>query len=422
MEAATPLRFAHVAVLADRLVVDGLTIDDPAAVGLVRARLEAGQDPVGVVARAIEVGARVLDREQAGSTAEHFRADLERSVRDFDTRVAELEQRFDGKVNELFGADAGLVTRAIQRHFGEESAVAVQHQVRKVMEEVGAAQRENLLRQFSSADGNNPLADFKQAQIRALRQLAQQQDANLRAMQDQMTAVRLEVQKLQAEKEKAVEVAAEHDRSTAKGRPYEQAVFEAIDEIARRQGDDCDAVGDEKAAGGKKGDVVVAIDGACGPARGRIVIEAKNSQESKKKAVEYLAEAMVTREADYGIWVVPSEDKLPARTPALREVAGDKLFVVYDPDEGTLALEVAYSLARARALMARGAVDGLDAGALRAEVERALGVLEDTRRIKAQLTTAANGIDEARKILEAMAATVRGHLERVDALLAPTAE
>ena len=43
---------------------------------------------------------------------------------------------------------------------------------------------------------------------------------------------------------------------------------------------------------------------------------------------------MAQRGADYGVWVVPSEDRLPARAPALREVGGDKLFVVYDPEEG----------------------------------------------------------------------------------------
>jgi hypothetical protein len=130
---------------------------------------------------------------------------------------------------------------------------------------------------------------------------------------------------------------------------------------------------------------------------------------------------MATRSADYGVWVVPAEDRLPARAPALREVGGDKLFVVFDPEDGSrLALEVAYSLARARVLMAKGGVDGLDAGALRAEVERALGAMEDVRRIKLHLTNAGNGIDEARRVLEGMAERVRGHLAQVDALLTPS--
>jgi len=81
---------------------------------------------------------------------------------------------------------------------------------------------------------------------------------------------------------------------------------------------------------------------------------------------------------------------------------------------------VAYSLARARVLMAKGGVEGLDAAGLRAEVERALGAMEDVRRIKLHLTNAGNGIEEARRVLEAMAERVRAHLAQIDTLLAPS--
>ena len=126
---------------------------------------------------------------------------------------------------------------------------------------------------------------------------------------------------------------------------------------------------------------------------------------------------MATRDAAYGVWVVPSDEQLPARTLPLREVNGDKLFVVYDPEEGRLALQVAYALARARVLMAHGDADGLDATALRAEVERAVGALEDGRRIRQQLTHAVNGVEAAREILDAMERRVKAHLAQVDVLL-----
>jgi hypothetical protein len=242
-------------------------------------------------------------------------------------------------------------------------------------------------------------------------------------MNGRIGALQLEIQKLQAEREKALEVAAEHDKSTAKGRPYEEAVFDAVDAIAGAQGDDCDAVGDLPGVGGRKGDVLVAVEGCSGPARGRIVFEAKTSQVPKKRALAELDEAMAQRDAAYGVWVVPGEDKLPARTHALREVNGDKLFVAFDPEDGsTLGLEVAYALARARVLMARGDAEGLDSSALRAEVERALGAMEDVRRIKQQLTHAANGIEAARDVLDGLDRRVRSHLEQIDVLLVPAAD
>ena len=64
--------------IGDRLVVDGLVIEDECAVRLVREREEAGADAVRVVADAVEIGARVLDREQAGANAEFVKGELER--------------------------------------------------------------------------------------------------------------------------------------------------------------------------------------------------------------------------------------------------------------------------------------------------------------------------------------------------------
>ena len=115
---------------------------------------------------------------------------------------------------------------------------------------------------------------------------------------------------------------------------------------------------------------------------------------------------------------MPSGELLPGRGPQLREVNGDKLFVVFDPEDGSrLGIEVAYALARARTLMAKADGEGLDAGALRTEIERALAAMDDVRRIKSQLTVATGGIDSARKILDEMADRVRGHLVQVDALV-----
>src|SRR3954464_14660197 len=422
MEAATPLRHPRVHVLMGRVIVENVVVDDPATAAFLDRRMEAGDDATAVVIDAIEIGARVLEREQSAFDAEFVRGEFEKVSREVETAFTDkarvVAEFFGTKVDEVFGADDGHLAKELQRLFGEGSTAAVQHQLRQVMADQSAKLREDLLRQFSSADGSNPLADFKAAHLRAARDAATRQEQQLEAMREQMVALKLELQKLQAERTRAEDVAAEHARSTAKGRPYEEAVAEAVDAIARGQGDDCDAVGDFRGLGGRKGDVVVDIDGCSGAARGRIVFEAKNSRRSRKEALAELEEAMATRSADYGVWVVPAEDRLPARAAALREVGGDKLFVVYDPAEGDLALSVAYSLARARVLMARGDASGVDALALRGEVERALGALEDVRRIKVQLTNASSGIDEARRVLDGMAERVRGHLGAIDALVA----
>ncbi len=407
MEAATTLPFSRVRTFNGELLVDGLRVDDEAAVRLVFEREARGESPDRLVRQMIEVGARVLDREETGAEAEVVKAEFERLKADFGDRL-----------NRVFGADEGHVARLLERHFGDESSTAVQHRMRAVMTELAAQMREDLRKQFTTDTESNPIVAIQKASLQVVRDTANQQAASLQVMNQRLEAMRLEVAGLKAEKEKLVEVAAEAERGTAKGRTYEEAVFDALDAVAGAQGDDCDAVGDMKGVGGKKGDVVVAIEACAGPPRGRIVFEAKNSRKSKKEALADLDAAMDHRAADYGVFVVPSEEKLPAKTPELREFNGNKLFVVFDPEEGSrTALELAYKLARARVLMARSEASGVDAAAIAVEAERALGAVEDVRRVKSQLTQAKSSIDEAQSIVEALAGSVRGHLGQIESLL-----
>jgi hypothetical protein len=421
MEAATPLPFTQVRIERDRVQIDGLTVADETVVRLAREH----DDPARLVLDAIEIGARVLDREQTGANAEFVKAEFEKAARDLDAefvdRARRVAERLDAKVDEVFGPENGHVTKALERHFGDESSVAVQHRVRSVLSEVAVQMREDVRKQLMADDG--PMAGFQRASLAVIKQTGDRQAEQLQAMTAKMAELQVQVAQLKAEREKVAELAEVEGAGTRKGRTYEEAVYEALDAIAVAQGDDCDAVGDLKGVGGKRGDVVVAIDACAGPARGRIVFEAKMSKLPKKQALAQLDEAMTARDADYGVFVVASEDQLPARTHALREFNGDKLFVVYDPEEGSrLALEVAYALARARILMARGSAAGIDDAAVRGEVERALGAMEDVRRVKSQLTQATTSIGTATSILDTMAAGVRAHLAQIGALLDAVAE
>src|SRR5947209_7196035 len=90
MEAATPLRPPHVRVLpGERVAVDGLVVDDPTAARLVGEREQRGEDPARLVADAIEIGARVLEREQTGANAEFIRAEMEKAARELDREFSE---------------------------------------------------------------------------------------------------------------------------------------------------------------------------------------------------------------------------------------------------------------------------------------------------------------------------------------------
>ncbi|MFL5846515.1 MAG: DUF2130 domain-containing protein [Solirubrobacteraceae bacterium] len=403
MEAATPLPFTQIRVVGDSVRVDGLTIRDECAVRLISEADEPGK----VIADAIEIGARVLDREQTGANAEFVKAEFEKAASELNTQFVDRARTVAEGMNTV-----------ITRHFNDESSDAVQHKVRQIVRDVSAEMQKELRNELLSEDEGNPLAKFHRIQLALSAQQAKAQAGQMQALNDKLEEYRLELERLRAQNEKLEEVAAVEEKGTAKGRTYEEEVALAVDAVALPQGDVADAVGDHKESTGKKGDVVVSIDACNGPARGRIVFEAKNARMTRPKALEELDLAMAERNADYGILVVPSDEKVPAKMQALREYNGDKMIVAYDPDDGPLGLQVAYSLARARVLMARGGDEGVDIAAVRDTIERAVGAMEDVRRIKQQLTGATTQIKTAADIVTTMSDRVKGYLADVNELLA----
>jgi hypothetical protein len=423
MEAATPLRQPHVRVIGDRVAIDGLVVDDECAVRLVREREQNGDDPAKTVTDAVEIGSRVLDRHQAGANAEFVKAEFEKASRDvqheFTEHARTIAQFFETQFAAVFGEEDGQLAKELERRFGDGSATSVQNRVREAVSEALVKSREDLMKQFSAADGSNPLADFKAGTIRVLKAAEERQYETQQQMLRQMAELEKQLQALRLEKEKLEEVDAERERGTAKGRTFEEAVADAVDEIALTQGDVAEAVGDLKEATGKVGDVVVAIDACNGPARGRIVIEAKDSRLSRPRALDELDRALAARSADFAVLVVPTDAELPAKLEPLREYNGDKMVVALDPEAGSLPLEYAYRIARARVLMKRSDADGIDAEAVTATAERALAALSDERKIKNQLTGIKTGADKAYALVEEMSARVRGLLEEIDSLVRP---
>ena len=421
MEAATPLRQPHVRVIGERVLVDGLVVEDECAVRLVAERERSGEDPVKLVRDAVEIGARVLDREQAGANAEFVKTEFEKASRevqaDFAAKTREIAGVFETQFAAVFGEDDGRLAKELELRFGDGSAASVQNRIREAVAETLTKSREDLVRQFSAADERNPLADFKTSAVSTINQAAARSDAMQQSLLEKMSELEKQVQALRLEKEKLEEVEAERERGTAKGRTFEEQVAELVDGLASAQGDVSEAVGDLKEATGKVGDIVVALDACNGPPRGRIVFEAKDKRLSRPSALSELDRAMAERSADFGVLVVPTGEEVPAKTEPLREYNGDKLVVALDPAGGSLALELAYRLARARVLMKRADGEGIDAGAVSATVERALAALGEEIKVKQQLTGAKTGIDKAYDMVEAMAKNVRSLLAEIDGLV-----
>jgi len=424
VEPISPITAEQVRLLGDQLLIDGLTVDDEATITLARDREAAGESLDDLVSQAIEIGARILQREQTASDTEFVKAEFERQALEVEAQFNESAQKvsdgFKEKIDATFDADAGLLPKLLDQHFGENSSSAVQNQVKALVEEMLRTHREALTKQFTADDESNPLIQFQKLTTAIIKQASDQQAEQLLEMNRTITEMQKTIAGSEAEAEGAEKLAEAEARGTAKGRSYEEQVADAIAAIAQGRGDSAEAVGEKIEGGGKKGDVVVEIEAQAGPARGRIAFEAKNSRLSRNDAIATLDEARSQRSAGYAVLVVPSDAQAPAKFSPLEELHGNKIVVTFDPEsDSTLVLETGYLLARARILMASPEGDEIDAVAVRQAAGRALDLLKKVSGIKSSLTAASNQILKTSETVDELANSVREQLDEIAALTNP---
>ena len=421
----------RVSVHGDDVLIERLLVEDRTLVQLIEHRAGRDIDAVETVTGALEIGARVLDREATGAEVEASRRELERASAEAEHAFAErarqigdhLEQQFErflgedgGAMSKVLEAHGDELTELIAKHFGGDRNTAVQQQVKDIVTKALQDSRHDLLRQFSAEDGHNPLSDFKAEVVRAVNRSGDSQTK----LVEKIAQLETEVRRLRDAEEAAAELAAERDKGTRKGRTFEQQAFELLEEMAAARGDVAHHVGDARSeSGGKKGDIVIELDAAAGTARGRIAIDAKDERLSKNRAWDTLNAALAERDAGFAILLVASEEKVPAGRQQLHEYEGNKMIVTLDKEtlDGR-ALELAYRYARCRCLMAAERDLALDAAGVRDAAEEALSALKDAQKIRSSLTGASKSVTAARETLDAMVERVESSLSRVESLIA----
>jgi hypothetical protein len=398
-----------VRALDDRLVIEHLTVSDERAARVVRERAESGQPAPATVARAVEIGARVLDTEETAANVDYVRAEFERHAGALRERLSKLiesgDQQLAERIAETF--DAGRDT-------------SVQNEIDRLVGEALAEQRTALLKLFSAEEGANPLHDFKGAIVRAFKALDARQQAEGEENRKRIDALTRELVEQKERDEGDRRVAEAEDAGTRKGLSFEQRVHLAIERISLSRGDCATHTGGEQAeGGGRKGDTLVELDAAEGPSSGRIVFEAKDKRLSKNQAWAELNEGMEARAAGYAVLVVAGEERVPAGRELLHEYEGNKLIVAVDRDEPDgLALETAYRLAAARVKLARDGDLQVDAAAVRDAAAEAISTLRQAQAIRSALTGIKTSSDKARGNLDAMVEMVHAKLERIESLIA----
>jgi hypothetical protein len=424
-----------VRALDDRLVIEHLTVSDERAARVVRERVEIGQQPARTVSDAIEIGARVLDREDVGAEVDYVRAEFERASGEARSQLIEqsrgVVEEIQRQFERAFSAEGGSLARAfdgfedglaeqIAAHFGADRSTAVQHQIKEQVSKLVEERLQSLVRHFASDDAANPFADAKRAISQAVAESTRRQEGRVQAVAEALQRVERSVVHLTAEAEAKRAITEAEGAGTRKGRSFEERVHGAIGRIAEARGDCAHHVGDERGEGGsKKGDTVVEIGAADGKPLGRIVFEDKDDQLSRNRAWEELNAAMAERDADFAVLVVAGEENIPARREQLVEYEGNKMIVAVDselPDE--LGLDLVYRYARLRVLTARDRSLEVDAAGVRDAAEAARSALKRAQGVRLALTNVDKSSAKAREGIEGIVADVEAELARIEGLVA----
>ena len=143
---------ASVRLVDDRIVIERLQIADEGTARVVRERAEAGEEPARTVRRAIEIGARVLDREDTAAEVDYVEREFEQVTR---RAPREPSQEKNREMPPARGDRAGASSATTRRRapsasaldcphrglaeqiastFGEDREGAVQAQIKRMLE------------------------------------------------------------------------------------------------------------------------------------------------------------------------------------------------------------------------------------------------------------------------------------------------
>jgi hypothetical protein len=399
-----------VRAIGDRLVIERLEVNDPAAARVVQEQAGEGHQPSQTVTRAIEIGTRVIESEGTAANVDYVKGELERQLRP-------LAERLGGVIEEGHEEFADRLAAS----FDSERTGSVQQQIREMLITAMEHQRNQLAKQFSTQDGTNPLSDFKEAVVRAVKSSQESQQHEHAQDRDRIEALTAELTALRERLGAKEELEAEQSRGTAKGRDFEDKVHELIDQVAGARDDVAHHVGDLPGeTRGKKGDTVIEIGAAVGPCLAKVAFDPKDvSNLTRPKAWDVLNGSLDDRGADYAVLVVAMEENLPAGTQNLVEYEGNKLIVAVDRDEPErIVLETAYGLARARALAARKDELSLDAPAMKEAIDETRRALESLKTARQALTGMRKNADSIESSLGVMEEGAKAALARADSLIA----
>ena len=400
-----------------RVIIEGLVIEDSD----IEAYVAAAINKEDAVSEAISVGVRVLRLAATSGDAEMVKrefdkmiaaidSNVEKVVSDAEEGVAETLNKFaTDQLNKSLDDHREKVSKELTTLFGPDSTKSVQNQIDKMLEEQAKLYRRELAQILEKTDDpDNPFFKLR----KELKDKADDTTKEFRELRDKI------LEAVGAEKG----AAEESEKGTAKGRTYQELVYDEINRIASGFGDTAEYVADEAGEKGKQrsGDVMVEINPEESSGVGvRVVFEAKSGSLSQKEVLAEFEKAKENRSAASAVVVFSRPELAPGMLPWRN--FQDHNYVISMNEDGSdrYALEFAYRCARVDAIHSLRSDDlSLDVPAIKSILDRVSAKLTDFQKMKTNLTGAKESIEKVSEIIDEHQKAVQEDLNELDLLFA----
>ncbi|MFL5685991.1 MAG: hypothetical protein ACJ77D_08060 [Chloroflexota bacterium] len=381
----------------DRIVIDGLSISDPALAAFLGEREAAEREAI--AERALRIGLLALQDVGVTVNVDAVRTEFERMMRQAEQVNERAATALEQTLRANFADGDGRLPRTLERFLGDRGALRsmVDELFDETKRDSAIGRIGTMLERYFDGDASKLAHLLDPTRLNSpMHQFRQEIAAGFKGIEERLVAIEAA----------AAARGAERARSAAKGIDFEDLLDGLLGDIARGSGDMVDRTTLDAGTlmRSKKGDFVLTIDPTI--ARGcdlRVVIEAKDRPMSTRQMRDELREARENRAAAVAVAVFT-----PAHAPkgvAPFTIAGGDVYCVIDPEAPELAtLEAAIRLARLLALATLAERDvTVDAAAIGAALVGIREQLELVRQLKSQLTsistatkTVWTGLDEMR--------------------------
>ncbi len=412
--AATPSAGTSVRVEDDRIIVERLTLVDPALAAFILDR--PPDDRSTLIERALKIGLVALQDAGVSVNVDVVRREFEKLIRQTEGANERAATALEQTLRMNFADGDGRLPRTLEKFLGDRGALRlfVNDLFDESKRDSAIGRIGTLLGTYFDGDASKLARLLDPTRLGSpMHQFREEITAGFRQLNDRLTAIEAA----------AAARGAERAKSAAKGADFEDLLGPLLADLARGAGDLLDRTGGETGdvMRSKKGDFVLTLNPTL--TRGaelRIVVEAKDRSMSGREMRDEIREAKANRGAAVGI-VVFTPAHAPTGIAPFDLRAGD-VYCVIDPaapDQATL--EAAVRLARLLALetLRERAVE-VDARSIAMALAGVREQLDLIKGLKATLTSIGNSARDVGAGLDRIRDGILAKLAEAESELRPS--